>query len=70
MLPPVIVRPADDERPAVEIPPAKVEEAVEVATIERTVVVPVMTAWPVTDSGVPGVVVPMPMLPVEAKTTS
>ena len=61
--PPVIVRPCVEERPAVVTPPTNVDDAVEVETMERTVVVPVMTALPVTDSGVPGVLVPMPRLP-------
>ena len=66
MEPAVMVTPPVEERPAVETPAVKVEVAVPVALIERTVVVPVMTAWPVTERGVPGVVVPMPRLPAES----
>ena len=70
MEPPVMVRPFEEERPAVETPPAKVDVAVLVETMERTVVVPVMTAWPVTERGVPGEVVPMPTKPLVAETKS
>ena len=73
MEPPVMVRPEADERPPIvetERPPAKVEVAVDVETMERTVVVPVMTALPVTDSGTPGVVLPMPTKPLVAETKS
>ena len=45
-LPPVTIRPLDDERPPVEIPPAKVEVALEVALIEATTGVEVETTLP------------------------
>ena len=46
ILPPEIVRPFPEERPAVEIPPAKVEVAVEVALIAATTGVEVATTFP------------------------
>ena len=46
MLPPETVRPFDEARPPEEIPPAKVEVALEVALIEATTGVEVETTLP------------------------
>ena len=70
--PPEMRRPAEEERPAVAMPPVNVEVPVPrtsmvlVATRAVTVVVPEMTALPFTESGVPGVVVPIPRKPLES----
>ena len=76
MLPPVMVIPFEDAKLNADIPPLKVEVAVEVEIREKMVEVPyavmgpAMVVEPCTESGVPGVVVPMPTLPVSLNTTS
>ena len=66
MFPPVIFNPLVEERPAVVMPPEKVEDAVEVEMILKivevpyTVMGPAMVVEPCTERGVPGVEVPMP----------
>ena len=61
--PPVSVRPAELARPAVERPVNVDVALVLVALKEGAVTRPVNTPAPVTESGVPGVVVPMPKRP-------
>ena len=66
IFPPVILSPFDEERPAVMMPPEKVDDAVEVEMREKMVEVayavmgPAMVVLPCTESVEPGVVVPMP----------
>ena len=79
--PPVMVRPLDEDKPAVDAPPVKDEVAApvtamrgvimeEVAESPETVVEPVMETSPETAKVVPGVVVPMPTLPDVFSITS
>ena len=68
MMPSVIVSPPVEERPAVEMPPVKVEvpvprtSKVEVDVIAPAFRAPVMMAAPSMDKRRAGVVVPRPML--------